>query len=113
MTGATGFLGRALCRELTENGHEVTAIVRPESAEKAKDLEVSRVIELPLEELDSLQAVSEQEEIPDEKLTEFSVLESFSKDRLKTLIDKVIVYGSDAIEIVWKVGNPFVPEINV
>lgn len=75
--------------------------------------ELEQIRSAALEELDSLQAVSEQEEIPDEKLTEFSVLESFSKDRLKTLIDKVIVYGSDAIEIVWKVGNPFVPEINV
>lgn len=27
------------------------------------------------------------------------------------LIDKVIVYGADAIEIVWKVGNPFNAEI--
>lgn len=65
-----------------------------------------------MEELDSLQAVSEPEEIPDEKLAEFSVLESFDKDRLKILIDKVIVYGADAIEIVWKVGNPFKAEID-
>ena len=33
VTGATGFLGKALCQELTENGHELTAIVRPESIE--------------------------------------------------------------------------------
>ena len=67
-----------------------------------------------LEELDSLrlQVASEPEEIPDEKLAEFSALESFDKDRLKILIDKVIVYGADAIEIVWKVGNPFKAEIN-
>ena len=58
-----------------------------------------------------MQTVSEKEEIPDEKLAEFSVLESFDKDRLKMLIDKVIVYGSDAVEIVWKVGNPFNAEI--
>ena len=69
--------------------------------------ELEQIKSAALEELDSLQAVSEPEEISDEKLTEFSVLESFDKDRLKTLIDKVIVYGSDAIEIVWKVGNPF------
>lgn len=54
ITGATGFLGKALCRELTEHGHEVTAVIRPESAEKAKELAVSRVIELPLEELETL-----------------------------------------------------------
>lgn len=60
-----------------------------------------------LEELDSMQTVSEKEEIPDGELAELSVLESFDKNRLKVLIDKVIVYGEDAIEIVWKVGNPF------
>lgn len=54
ITGATGFLGRALCRELTENGHEVTAVVRPQSMEKTEDLKVSRVIGLPLEELCNL-----------------------------------------------------------
>lgn len=69
--------------------------------------ELEQIKSAALEELDNLQAVSEPGEIPDEKLAEFSVLESFDKDRLKTLIDKVIVYGSDAIEIVWKVGNPF------
>ncbi|NBJ02671.1 SDR family oxidoreductase [Lachnospiraceae bacterium] len=54
VTGATGFLGRALCRELTENGHEVTAIIRPESAEKAKDLEAEHLTALPLENLERL-----------------------------------------------------------
>lgn len=62
-------------------------------------------------ELDSMKTVSKTEEIPDEELAELSALESFDKDRLKTLIDKVIVYGADAIEIVWKVGNPFNTEI--
>lgn len=64
-----------------------------------------------LEELDSMQTVSGKEEIPDGELAELSVLESFDKDRLKVLVDKVIVYGEDAIEIVWKVGNPFNAEI--
>lgn len=64
-----------------------------------------------LEELDGMQTVPETEEIPDEELAELSVLESFDKDRLKVLIDKVIVYGAEAIEIVWKVGNPFQTEI--
>lgn len=62
-------------------------------------------------ELDSMQTVSKTEEIPDEELAELSVLESFDKERLKALIDKVVVYGADAIEIVWKVGNPFGTEI--
>ena len=62
-------------------------------------------------ELNSMQTVSKPEEIPDGELAELSVLESFDKDRLKMLIDKVIVYGADAIEIVWKVGNPFNAEI--
>lgn len=75
--------------------------------------ELEQIKSAALEELDSLQAVSEPGEMPDEKLTEFSVLESFDKDRLKTLIDKVIVYGSDGIEIVWKVGNPFNAESTV
>lgn len=66
-----------------------------------------------LEELDSMKAVAVTEEIPDEKLKELSILKSFDKDRLKVLIDKVIVYGEDAIEIIWKVGNPFETEITV
>lgn len=58
-----------------------------------------------------MQTVSVQEELPDKELAELSVLESIDKDRLKMLIDKVVVYGEDAIEIVWKVGNPFNAEI--
>ena len=41
------------------------------------------------------------------------MLETFDKDRLKTLIEKVAVYGEDAIEIVWKVKNPFGSEVSV
>ncbi len=62
-------------------------------------------------ELDSLQTVSVQEELPNKELTELSVLESFDKDRLKMLIDKVVVYGEDFVEIVWKVENAFQAEI--
>ena len=43
----------------------------------------------------------------DEALEGLSELEVFDKERLKMLIEKVVVYGADAVEIVWKVGNPF------
>ena len=48
-------------------------------------------------ELNRMRTVSEPEKIPDEELAELSVLESFDKERLKALIDRVIVYGEDAI----------------
>lgn len=54
VTGATGFLGRALCGEMIESGHRVTAVVRPESVEKAKSLPVHKIVSLPLEELEKL-----------------------------------------------------------
>ncbi|MBD5463466.1 MAG: hypothetical protein HDR24_10505 [Lachnospiraceae bacterium] len=41
------------------------------------------------------------------------VLATFDKDRLKALIEKVVVYGEDAMEIVWKVRNPFDSEVSV
>lgn len=63
-------------------------------------------------ELDRMQEVSGPEEISDEELTRLSELEVFDKDRLKVLIDKVVVYGEDAMEIVWKVGNPFEGEVS-
>ena len=61
-------------------------------------------------ELERMQEVSGSEEISDEELNGLSELEVFDKDRLKTLVDKVVVYGEDAMEIVWKVGNPFKAE---
>lgn len=38
------------------------------------------------------------------------MLDEFDKDRLKMLMEKVVVYGEDAIEIVWKVANPLTDE---
>ncbi len=60
-----------------------------------------------------MQTVSVQEELLDKELEELSVSESFNKDRLKMLIDKVVVYGEDDIQIVWKMGNTFQAEISI
>lgn len=71
--------------------------------------ELERTRSEALAELDNLfQPVSNEKEIPDETLMEFSTLDTFDKDRLKVLIDKVLVYGEDSIEIVWKVDDPLV-----
>lgn len=64
-------------------------------------------------ELDRMQEMAGSEEITDGELAGLSVLETFDVDRLKTLIEKVVVYGGDAIEIVWKVKNPFDSEVSV
>lgn len=64
-------------------------------------------------ELDRMQETAGSEEVTDEELAGLSGLETFDKDRLKTLIEKVAVYGEDAIEIVWKVRNPFDSEVSV
>jgi len=54
LTGATGFLGSALCHELKKNGHNVTAVIRPESSEKAEFLEADNRVELSLDDLEQL-----------------------------------------------------------
>lgn len=64
-------------------------------------------------ELGRMQEMVGSEEIPDGELAELSVLETFDVDRLKTLIEKVVVYSGDAIEVVWKVRNPFDSEVSV
>jgi len=48
-----------------------------------------------------------------QELAGLSVLKTFGVDRLKALIEKVAVYDEDAIEIVWKVQNPFESEVSV
>ena len=40
VTGATSFLGAALCKELVSRGHQVYAVVRPGSILAGTDLEV-------------------------------------------------------------------------
>ena len=43
----------------------------------------------------------------DEELAVFFGLEVFDREKLKVLIEKVVIYGEDAMEIVWKVRKPF------
>lgn len=65
ITGATGFIGTALCKELLDNGYGVTAVIRPESAKKEKiqyqseQAERLNVIELALEDLARLPDMTE------------------------------------------------------
>lgn len=64
VTGATGFIGLALCRELLQNGYEVTAVIRPDSKKKGKLLDLRKegrlsgtslqILEIPLEKIDNL-----------------------------------------------------------
>lgn len=74
---------------------------------RARVEELERIRREAQAEFERMQEVSGSEEIPDEELNGLSELEIFDKDRLKGLIEKVVVYGEDAVEIVWKVGNPF------
>lgn len=75
--------------------------LRMEEMEKARDEAQA--------ELERIKTAS-GEELQDEELSVLSGLEVFDKDRLKALIGKVVVYGEDAVEIVWKVRNPFTAE---
>ncbi len=43
VTGATGFIGTALCRELLRGGDEVFAVVRPKSARRHKLTDLQKV----------------------------------------------------------------------
>lgn len=75
--------------------------------------ELERVMCEARAELDQVREVSGSEEVTDEALEGLSELEVFDKDRLKVLIDKVVVYGEDTVEIVWKVRSPFKVEYSV
>lgn len=74
---------------------------------RTRMVELEQIRSAALSELDNMQAATNTEEISDNELAELSVLEAFDKEKLKVLIDKVIVYGADTVEIVWKVDNPF------
>lgn len=54
VTGATGFIGVALCKELIEKGHNVTAVIRKNSTKRDKLDNRVKVVELDLDELDKL-----------------------------------------------------------
>ena len=55
VTGATGFIGTALCRELIKNNYEVTAVIRPETKRKDKVPSGVNVVELPLDRINELE----------------------------------------------------------
>jgi len=55
VTGATGFIGTALCEEMVSNGHKVTAVVRPDSLKKSKISKEIQVIELSMENFHKLE----------------------------------------------------------
>ena len=51
ITGATGFIGVALCKEMIKNGNEVTAIIRENSSKKSKLPKEVKIVELSLDKL--------------------------------------------------------------
>lgn len=55
ITGATGFIGVTLCKEMLDKGYNVTAIVRPNSQKKDRLPKVVNIIELSLDKLNELQ----------------------------------------------------------
>ena len=62
VTGATSFLGAALCKELVSRGHQVYAVVRPGSnnrqvLEKLENDSQFHILFRPVEELDHLNGV--------------------------------------------------------
>ncbi|MCI9596453.1 MAG: NAD(P)-dependent oxidoreductase [Firmicutes bacterium] len=70
VTGATGFIGSALCRELLTHGYEVVAIIRPGSknigrlealTQQHSDSQTLRLLECPLEQLPTLKDRVEHE----------------------------------------------------
>lgn len=57
ITGATGFIGIALCQEMLGNGHEVTAVIRPNSVKRDKIPQGVQVIELALKDIGNLTGI--------------------------------------------------------
>ncbi|MHC1749827.1 MAG: NAD-dependent epimerase/dehydratase family protein [Cellulosilyticaceae bacterium] len=55
ITGATGFIGSELCKEMINHGHNVTAIIRHNSPKKNKISKQVNILELELDELGKLE----------------------------------------------------------
>ncbi|MBU5488424.1 NAD-dependent epimerase/dehydratase family protein [Clostridium sp. MSJ-8] len=55
MTGATGFIGVALCNEFLKNNYDVTAVIRPNTKRKNKIPAGVNIIELPLDRINELE----------------------------------------------------------
>lgn len=55
MTGATGFIGVALCNEFLKNNYNVTAVIRPNTKRKNKIPAGVNIIELPLDRINELE----------------------------------------------------------
>lgn len=75
-----GEISREVYMERIDKGR-----VRMEELERARDEAQA--------ELDRMQTAACSEEISDKELSGLSELETFDKDRLKALIEKVVVYG--------------------
>lgn len=69
--------------------------------------ELGQIKDDALKELDAMTDISDTTEMSNENIEELSVLDSFDLNKMKLLIDKVVVYGEDEIEIIWKANNPF------
>lgn len=63
VTGATGFIGRALCKEMLENNHDVTAVIRPGSKKRELLPQGVKVVELELDKLNELNELKEKFDI--------------------------------------------------
>ena len=60
VTGASGFVGKAVCDELTESGYEVTAIVRDENLEKSRNINAANIVSCQMSEYRRLSEVIEE-----------------------------------------------------